>query len=563
MRKTNKFFTLFLLLSVAISGCSLLPGGAARRRSKSTEEEVADTYDPKIREIYDLYLANGGTLTYEEWLESVKGEKGDKGDRGDEGAAGPQGPQGIQGATGPQGPQGEQGQPGKDGSDGQTPYIGQNGNWWIGNTDTGVLAEGRNGEAGVSIVSTVINSEGELVITFSDGTETNVGKLTFTEHVHEYTSQIVNSTCSEDGYVTFTCKTCGHVETVINKATGHIFEAWRETVPATCYSDGIKVRYCSICGERQQETIPMHDHAISSSYIHNSVTHWHYCTECGVVLDEVNHNFAEGVCSVCGCIEVIPSAESGMVYSLNSDGESYTLVDYGSCTDLDILIPETYNDKPVTGIGNGAFSGINIKSVVMPNTIVSMGENCFRACSELETITLSNALETIPSYSFYGCSKLANITIPNGIKYIGDNVFQYCSSLTSLVFPDSVITLGGQCALECRNLERVVLSSNLQEVGYGAFVFCYNLSSITIPEGVRYLGHECFRYTAIQSAYIPSTVEYIGNWAFHECKVLESVIFADPTNWRIGNDPIAPELLQNGSVAARKLVNGEGEWYHN
>ena len=142
MRKTNKFFTLFLLLSVAISGCSLLPGGAARRRSKSTEEEVADTYDPKIREIYDLYLANGGTLTYEEWLESVKGEKGDKGDRGDEGAAGPQGPQGIQGATGPQGPQGEQGQPGKDGSDGQTPYIGQNGNWWIGNTDTGVLAEG-------------------------------------------------------------------------------------------------------------------------------------------------------------------------------------------------------------------------------------------------------------------------------------------------------------------------------------------------------------------------------------------------------------------------------------
>lgn len=30
---------------------------------------------------------------------------------------------------------------GKDGVDGQTPYIGKNGNWWIGNEDTGVKAE--------------------------------------------------------------------------------------------------------------------------------------------------------------------------------------------------------------------------------------------------------------------------------------------------------------------------------------------------------------------------------------------------------------------------------------
>ena len=48
---------------------------------------------------------------------------------------GPQGPQGIPGEVGPTG---EKGDPGEDG---KTPYIGDNGNWWIGDVDTNVKAE--------------------------------------------------------------------------------------------------------------------------------------------------------------------------------------------------------------------------------------------------------------------------------------------------------------------------------------------------------------------------------------------------------------------------------------
>ncbi len=40
------------------------------------------------------------------------------------------------------------GKDGADGADGQTPFIGTNGNWWIGTTDTGVLAQGTNGTDG-------------------------------------------------------------------------------------------------------------------------------------------------------------------------------------------------------------------------------------------------------------------------------------------------------------------------------------------------------------------------------------------------------------------------------
>ncbi len=62
-----------------------------------------------------------------------------------EGQDGAQGEKGEKGATGAQGPKGDTGATGADGEDGVTPHIGENGNWWIGETDTGVQAAGSSG----------------------------------------------------------------------------------------------------------------------------------------------------------------------------------------------------------------------------------------------------------------------------------------------------------------------------------------------------------------------------------------------------------------------------------
>lgn len=61
---------------------------------------------------------------------------------------GPVGPEGKQGETGPAGKDGVDGRDGADGKDGQTPHIGANGNWWIGDTDTGISASGPTGGTG-------------------------------------------------------------------------------------------------------------------------------------------------------------------------------------------------------------------------------------------------------------------------------------------------------------------------------------------------------------------------------------------------------------------------------
>ena len=51
---------------------------------KGTSSSVSDSgnADPEILAVYKAYAANGGTLSYDDWLASIKGEKGDAGANG-------------------------------------------------------------------------------------------------------------------------------------------------------------------------------------------------------------------------------------------------------------------------------------------------------------------------------------------------------------------------------------------------------------------------------------------------------------------------------------------------
>lgn len=94
----------------------------------------------------------GDAFTYSDFtteqLAALKGEKGDTGAQGPRGDKGDTGPQGPQGETGAQGPAGAPGKDGTNGADGITPSIGDNGNWYLGATDTGKPSRGEKGDAG-------------------------------------------------------------------------------------------------------------------------------------------------------------------------------------------------------------------------------------------------------------------------------------------------------------------------------------------------------------------------------------------------------------------------------
>ena len=74
-----------------------------------------------------------------------RGPQGETGPCGCEGQEGPQGATGIPGPIGPEGmpgPAGPMGPTGAIGADGLSPSVGENGNWWVGTTDTGISAIG-------------------------------------------------------------------------------------------------------------------------------------------------------------------------------------------------------------------------------------------------------------------------------------------------------------------------------------------------------------------------------------------------------------------------------------
>lgn len=119
--------------------------------------------------------------TGEQGPQGIQGPQGDKGETGAQGPQGIQGAQGDKGDRGEQGPQGEKGETGAQGpqgDNGETPYIGQNGNWWIGDHDTGVLADyssdTRKISDGLSFEIRTVNSVGGMVVIGYDGTDVNV-----------------------------------------------------------------------------------------------------------------------------------------------------------------------------------------------------------------------------------------------------------------------------------------------------------------------------------------------------------------------------------------------------
>lgn len=83
--KTRRLLAGLLSLAVVASLGSCEKNHDQNSDASSGIVSTADNSDSKISEIYKLYKENGGTLTYEEWLVSIKGEKGDKGDKGADG----------------------------------------------------------------------------------------------------------------------------------------------------------------------------------------------------------------------------------------------------------------------------------------------------------------------------------------------------------------------------------------------------------------------------------------------------------------------------------------------
>lgn len=200
-------------------------------------------------------------------------------------------------------------------------------------------------------------------------------------------------------------------------------------------------------------------------------------------------------------------------------------------------------DKPITGsawiekyytaadaISSYLFARTIIESIILPNSITSIGSRIFYNCSQLKSITIPKNVTEISNGAFTNCPGLTSIIVESGNqKYdsrnncnaIIDNNNQLIAGCKTTIIPNSVTSIVGLAFSGCSGLTSFTIPNNVKSIGEGAFSGCSGLNSINIPDDVTSIDVMVFSdCSSLTSITIPNNVTSIGDRAFQNCSSL-------------------------------------------
>ena len=155
-----------------------------------------------------------------------------------------------------------------------------------------------------------------------------------------------------------------------------------------------------------------------------------------------------------------------------------------------------------------------MKNVSIPSWIVAIGENAFEG-SGIGSINLSKntKIEAISDGTFANCRNLKTIILPKGIKSIGNNAFENCIGLTDgrQIGEFSKLERIGAFAFSKTSLEEVIIPTNVTTIDQGAFMDCPLLENLT--------------FDRFPAGTTDKVCKVIGNEAFAECTGLVNITF--------------------------------------
>ena len=266
---------------------------------------------------------------------------------------------------------------------------------------------------------------------------------------------------------------------------------------------------------------------------------------------------------------------NGIYYKLITKGGVAEVTSGDNKYTGDVVIPEklTYEgmEYSVTYIGERAFYACSgLTSVTIPKSVTYIGERAFRECTgltsvhitdlaawckiafngsnplsyahhlymngeEIKDLVIPNSVTSIGNSAFYACSGLTSVTIPNSVTSIGDGAFDGCTGLTSvhitdlaawckISFGSNPLSYAPHLYMNGEEIKDLVIPNSVTSIGGNAFCGFTGLTSVTIPNSVTSIGYHVFwGCTGLTSVTIPNSVTDIGGYAFYDCTGLTSV----------------------------------------
>ena len=196
-------------------------------------------------------------------------------------------------------------------------------------------------------------------------------------------------------------------------------------------------------------------------------------------------------------------------------------------------------------IGQYAFyECADLTSVTIPNSVTSIGDYAFSECSGLTSVHISDIAAwcniDFESYSsnplnyayhlYLKGEEVKDLIIPNNMKSIGNYAFRGCSGLTSVTIPNSVTSIGESAFSFCSSLTSVTIGNSVKSIGAWAFYDCLELKDIycyadNVPAAYSYpysnLDNICYAFASS-----------IANATLHvPAASIDSYRATEPWNW--------------------------------
>lgn len=182
------------------------------------------------------------------------------------------------------------------------------------------------------------------------------------------------------------------------------------------------------------------------------------------------------------------------------------------------------------------FKECQLFTIDIPNSVTSIGDECFKQCTNLRTAFIGNNVKSIDQEAFSGCVNLKELFIGNSVETIGNSAFYGLNQIETINIPDSVKRIEAEAFTMSEDgymggfLTKVTGMKNVEVLSYKAFKDQKGLTSISLSDKLKNIGEQCLANTGIESL----TLYYNNNLnihptAFDGCDKLDSVTLVGGT----------------------------------